>query len=101
MYMLREISLSDARKNLSALLREIEADPEAGYRILVRKRAVAELRSPAPARRKNAGAAMLKLAREMERLAPRAEGEAGRATAARYKEYLYGNKSVASAGRRR
>jgi hypothetical protein len=61
-------------------LREIEADPETGYRIVVRKRAVAELRSPAVARRKNASAAMLKLAREMERLAPRAEGEAGRAT---------------------
>lgn len=38
----------DARGRLSALLREIEADPGAGYRILVRKRVVAELRSPAP-----------------------------------------------------
>jgi antitoxin (DNA-binding transcriptional repressor) of toxin-antitoxin stability system len=28
--MLQEISLSDARKRLSALLREIEADPAAG-----------------------------------------------------------------------
>jgi antitoxin (DNA-binding transcriptional repressor) of toxin-antitoxin stability system len=46
--MLQEISLSDARRRLSALLREIEADPGAGYRILVRKRVVAELRSPAP-----------------------------------------------------
>jgi antitoxin (DNA-binding transcriptional repressor) of toxin-antitoxin stability system len=66
--MLREISLSDARKRLSEILREIEADPGAGYRILVRKRVIAELRSPAPARRKNPGATMLKLAMELEKL---------------------------------
>ncbi|MGA2740437.1 MAG: hypothetical protein ABSG65_23745 [Bryobacteraceae bacterium] len=66
--MLREIGISDARKRLSDILREIEADPGAGYRILVRKRVVAELRSPAPARRGNPGAAMLKLALEMEKL---------------------------------
>jgi hypothetical protein len=41
--MLQEISLSDARKRLGALLREIEADPSAGYLILVRRRVVAEL----------------------------------------------------------
>jgi antitoxin (DNA-binding transcriptional repressor) of toxin-antitoxin stability system len=90
--MLQEISLSDARKRLSSLLREIEADPDAGYRILVRRRVVAELRSPAPARRKNAGAAMLKLASEMEKLSSQAGGETERVTAANYKEFLYGNK---------
>ena len=74
--MLREISLSDARKRLSEILREIESDPGTGYRILVRKRVVAELRSPAPVRRKNPGAAMLKLALELEKLSPPARGAA-------------------------
>jgi hypothetical protein len=46
--MLQEISLSDARRRLSSLLREIEADPGTGYRILVRKRVVAELRGDLP-----------------------------------------------------
>src|SRR5580658_261599 len=90
--MLREISLRDARKRLSDILREIEADPGAGYRILVRKRAVAELRSPAPARRRNPGATMLKLALEMEKLSPPDGSDTGEVTAANYKEYLYGNK---------
>ena len=99
--MLREISLSEARKDLSEFLRAIEADPGTGYRILIGKRVVAELRSPAPTRRKNAGAAMLKLAREIERLAPQGQAETGRAAAARYKEHLCGSKSLAGSGKRR
>ena len=99
--MLRDISLSDARKRLSAILREIEADPGAGYRILVRKRVVAELRRPAPARPKNPGAAMLKLALEMEKLSSPERSGPGRVTAANYKEYLYGNKLVTSPRKRR
>ena len=79
---MREISVSDARRRLSALLREIEADPDVGYRILVRKRVVAELRSPAPARRKNPGASMLKLALEREKLYSPA-GRRGRCDGAR------------------
>lgn len=99
--MLQEISLSDARKRLSALLREIEADPAAGYRILVRKRVVAELRSPAPAHRKNPGAAMLKLASEMETLSSPPGSEVDEITAANCKEYLYGNKPFTGPRRRR
>jgi len=99
--MLREISLSDARKRLSDILREIEADPGAGYRILVRKRVVAELRSPAPVRRKNPGATMLKLALEMEKLSAPERGAAGAVTATNYKEYLYGNKPFTGPRRRR
>jgi len=99
--MLQEISLSDARRRLSALLREIEADPGAGYRILVRKRVVAELRSPAPVRRKNPGAPMLKLALEMEKLSSPARGEADDVTAANYKEHLYGDQPFAGPRRRR
>lgn len=99
--MLREISLSDARKRLSDILREIEADPGARYRILVRKRVIAELRSPAPARRKNPGAAMLKLALEMEKLSSPHGGDRDEVTAANYKEHLYGNRPVTSPRRRR
>lgn len=99
--MLPEISLSDARRRLSDILREIEADPGAGYRILVRKRVVAELRSPAPARRKNPGAAMLKVALVMERLSLRARREGGDITAANYKEFLYGRKPVTGPRKRR
>ena len=69
--MVRDISLTDARKNLSALLREIETDPSAGYRILVRKRVVAELRSPVAARPKHAGVTLVKLALEVEKQSPR------------------------------
>jgi antitoxin (DNA-binding transcriptional repressor) of toxin-antitoxin stability system len=99
--MLQEINLSEARRRLSALLREIEADPGAGYRILVRKRVVAELRSPAPVRRKNPGATMLKLALEMEKLSSPARGEADDVTAANYKEHLYGDQPFAGPRRRR
>lgn len=98
---LREISLSEARRNLSALLHEIEADPSTGYRILVRRRVVAELRSPALARRRNAGAVLLKLAREMERLCAPAEGETDEVNSTNYKAYLYGNGPFAGTGRRR
>jgi hypothetical protein len=79
--MLQEISLGDARRGLPALLRESEADP-------------------APARRKNPGAAMLKLASEMEKLWSPAGGEAD-VTAASYKEHLYGNESFAGSRKRR
>ncbi len=81
--MLREISLSDARKRLSEILREIAADPGIRYRILVRKRVVAELGSPEPVRRKNPGATMLRLAVEMEKLSSPAGGKADEVTAAR------------------
>jgi antitoxin (DNA-binding transcriptional repressor) of toxin-antitoxin stability system len=99
--MLREISLSEARRHLSEILREIEADPGACYCILFRKRVVAELRSRVPARRKNAGAAMLKLALEMEKLSSPAGGETEAVTAASYKEHLYGSRPRAGPRRRR
>ncbi len=99
--MLQEISLSDARRRLSDILREIESDPNTGYRILVRKRVVAELRSPAPARHKNPGATMLKLALEMEKLSSPTRGKGDQVTAANYKEYLYGSKPLARPRRRR
>lgn len=98
---MRDISLTDARKNLSALLREIEKDPSAGYRILVRKRVVAELPSPVAARPKHAGVTLLKLALEVENQSPREDFGPGEVTAANYKEFLYRNRSLANPRRRR
>ncbi len=99
MTILREISLSDARKRLSEILREIAADPSIRYCILTRKRVVAELASPKPVRRKNPGAAMLKLAVEMEKLSSPAGAKAGEVTAADYKTHLYEKKPFAGPGR--
>ena len=47
---LREINLTEARRRLSSLVREMEAEPDIGYQIKVRDRVVAELRSPASSR---------------------------------------------------
>lgn len=43
---LEDISVSEARRRFSELLRRIEADPTRGYRILRRDEPVAELRRP-------------------------------------------------------
>ena len=92
---LREISLSEARRHFSSLLREIEANPDVGYRILVRKRVVAELRSPQPAKgRMNAGAALLKLADEIARRRRPQRTKGPEVTSQNYKEFLYGKHGV-------
>lgn len=96
---LTAISLTEARRRLSSILREIEADPDVGYEITVRNKVVAQLRRPEP--KINSGAALLKAARMMEKLHPRDPGQAYRNTAANYKEYLYGKKQPGSARRHR
>ncbi len=90
---LRDINLTEARRRFSSLLREIEDDPDVGYRIKVRDRVVAELRSPAgrPGRI-SSGAALLKFAREVEALHPVKPGRRLRNISGNYKEYLYGRK---------
>lgn len=90
---LRDISLTEARRRLSSLLREIEVEPNVGYQIKVRDKVVAELRSPASYRgQTSAGEALLKFAREMEALCPRKPGEPLRNISGHFKEYLYGKK---------
>lgn len=99
--MLREIRLSEARRQFSALLRQIEAEPEVGYRILVRDRVVAELRSPEPRLgRMNAGAVLLKLAEEfaVSRRSPRKR--VGEVTSENYKDFLYGKRGLGGSRRR-
>ena len=90
---LRDISLTEARRRLSSILREIEAEPNIGYQIKVRDKVVAELRSPATRRSQtSSGEALLKFAREMEALYPRKPGERLRNISGHFKEYLYGKK---------
>jgi antitoxin (DNA-binding transcriptional repressor) of toxin-antitoxin stability system len=91
---LREIGLTEARRRLSSLLREIEAEPDVGYQIKVRDRVVAELRSPASKRGSiNSGQALLRAAREAERLMRGMPKKKDSVTSANYKEYLYGRRS--------
>jgi antitoxin (DNA-binding transcriptional repressor) of toxin-antitoxin stability system len=91
---LREINLSEARRRLSQLLREIEKDPDAGFQIKVRGKVVAELRSPLPQRGYgNAGEALLRAAYQAQRLSGKIAGKKNRAISDRYKEYLYGKGS--------
>ncbi len=91
---LRDINLSEARRRLSSILREIEAEPEIGYQIKVRDRVVAELRSPGAQRGYgNAGQAMLRAARKAERLMRGVTQKRDSVKAANYKEYLYGKRS--------
>jgi hypothetical protein len=91
---LRDINLSEVRRRLSSILREIEAEPEVGYQIRVRDKVVAELRSPAPKRGYgNAGEAMLRAARKAEKLMRGAPRKKDSVTSENYKEYLYGKRS--------
>ena len=91
---MKEISLSEARQRLSQLLREIEVDPGAGYRIKIRDKIVAELRSPAPKEGAiNAGTVLVSAARKAEKILSMKSGRHGRVSSTNYKEYLYGDRS--------
>ena len=91
---LRDINLSEARRRLSSILREIEAAPEVGYQIRVRDKVVAELRSPASQRGYGeAGEAMLRAARKAEKIMRKSPRKKDSVTSENYKEYLYGKRS--------
>jgi len=103
--MLRDIQVSEARRRLPSLLREIRQDPDVGYRILVRDQVVAELRRPTPSgARMNAGAALLKAAEKIARsmrTSPRRAARAAEVTSQNYKEFLYGNWRTSGSRKRR
>ena len=100
--LLQDISLSEARRQLSALVRQIQGDPDVGYRIVVRKQAVAELRSPAEAPgRIGAAAALLRAGERINRGRPRNPRTRTNSVAANYKEMLYGKNGILSSGRGR
>lgn len=91
---LREINLTEARRRLSSMLHEIEAEPEVGYQIKVRDKVVAELRSPAAKRGYgNAGEALLRAARKAEKLVRGSSKKKPVVTSENYKEFLYGKNS--------
>lgn len=98
---LREINLTEARRRLSSILREIEAEPDVGYRIKVRDKVVAELRSPRPKPGYgNAGEALLRAACKAEKLWKPRSRKRDAATSRNYKEYLYGKRSPLLPGNR-
>jgi hypothetical protein len=91
---LREIGLTEARRCLSSIVREIEAEPKVCYQVKVRDKVVAELRSPASRRSQtSSGETLLRFAREMEALYPRKPGERLRNISGHFKDYLYGKRS--------
>ena len=92
--LLRDISLSEARRQLSALLRRIHDQPDIGYRLLVHNRVAAELRSPRSAPGGMSAAALLRAAEKIKRSRPRKRK--GRVTSAseNYKEILYGKNGI-------
>ena len=90
---LQEIPISEARRRLPQLLREIDRDPEVGYRILVHDRPVAELRSPrGELERPNAGLALLRAAEKIAR--SHRKRRRRESVAANYKEILYGKNGL-------
>ena len=86
-----KISISEARRRLPELVRQVRNDAGATVQITVRDEVVAELRAALPEPEPGAAArALLELARKL----PRARRRRGRPTdvSARVKEYLYGQR---------
>jgi antitoxin (DNA-binding transcriptional repressor) of toxin-antitoxin stability system len=85
------IPISDARKRLPRLVKQLQRDPGMVYTITVRDEAVAELRAAAPG--PEPGAAARKLLEIMARL-PKPRGKARTNIAARVNQHLYGKGGV-------
>jgi len=85
------IPISDARRRLPRLVKQLQRDPGMVYTITVRDEAVAELRAAAP--RPEPGAAARKLLEIMASL-PRPRGKARTNIAAHVKQHLYGKRGV-------
>jgi antitoxin (DNA-binding transcriptional repressor) of toxin-antitoxin stability system len=86
-----KLSISEARRRLPELVRQVRKDAGATVQITVRDEVVAELRAALPEPEPGAAArALLELARKL----PRARRRRGRPrdVSARVKEYLYGQR---------
>ncbi|MDH4267964.1 MAG: hypothetical protein OEW45_20240 [Deltaproteobacteria bacterium] len=81
------ISISDARKGLPRLIREIQRNPHTVFQISVRKEPIAEIRSANPMVRP--GEAVNKLIRLRKRLSRSAKGKDREPISQRTKDYLY------------
>ncbi|MBI4840821.1 MAG: hypothetical protein HY803_07075 [candidate division NC10 bacterium] len=85
------IPISDARRQLSYLVRQLQRDPSRIYTITVRDKAVAELRAIRPAA--EPGLAARKLLDIMAKL-PKPRGKSRTDIASHIKERLYGKGGV-------
>ncbi len=85
------IPISDARRQLPRLVKQVQRDPGTVYTITVRDEAVAELRAATPG--PEPGAAARKLLEIMLRL-PKPRGKTRTNIAARVKRHLYGKGGV-------
>ncbi|MGH7830394.1 MAG: hypothetical protein ACREP8_09480 [Candidatus Binatia bacterium] len=83
-----KLSISEARKRLPELVRQVRKDPTAPVQITVRDEIVAELRAPLPD--PEPGAAAKKLVELMRRL-PKHRGRKTNVSA-HVKNYLYGSR---------
>ncbi len=81
------ISISDARKGLPRLIREIQKNPHTVFQISVRKEPIAEIRSANPM--VTPGEAVKKLIRLRKRLSRSAKAKDRQPISRRTKEYLY------------
>ena len=98
--MCEELNLSEARRQLSNLLRRIETDPDTTFRIKVRDKVIAELRAPEPRdSRVNSGDALLRAAEQAEKWYQSLKRKR-KVTPESYKEYLYGDRGVLGSRRR-
>jgi hypothetical protein len=81
------ISISDARKGLPRLIREIQKNPHRVFQISVRKEPVAEIRSATPM--VTPGEAVKKLLRLRKRLLRSSEGRGRKPVSQKTKDFLY------------
>jgi len=81
------ISVSDARKGLPRLIREIQKNPQLVFQISVRKETVAEIRSAKPM--VTPGEAVKRLVRLRKRLSHSAKGKEREPISQKTKDYLY------------
>ena len=85
------VSISNARKDLPKLIREIEKHPEVVFEITVRNETVAEIRSAKTMMQP--GEAVQKLLRLRKKLSSGSRGQSREPISQRVKDYLYPERS--------
>ena len=85
------VSISNARKDLPKLIREIEKNPDVVFKITVRNETVAEIRSPKTM--VQPGEAVQKLLRLRKKLSSGIRSQLKEPISPRVKDYLYPERS--------
>jgi antitoxin (DNA-binding transcriptional repressor) of toxin-antitoxin stability system len=90
---MRRVSITEARRRLPQLVRQLKQDPRAVAQITVRNEVVAELRAARPVPEPEPGAAARALLELAQKL-PKRQRRRGQPTdiSAHVKEYLYGRR---------